>query len=158
MDSFESRMNPRFLAESEKGMLWEPRVTCRIREGNGGMFQGRRKGKEKSFCFVVFTYLLNHILLECFIVWPALTTNATSTLSCMARPHQQRHFQTELYGQTSPTMLFPVVSVGRCTNWAIPAPSVYDNNNVHLSCAHQRPERSHDTYQPKYDILYTCRA
>ena len=21
-----------------------------------------------------------------------------------------------------------------------------DNNNVHLSCAHQRPERSHDTY------------
>ena len=20
------------------------------------------------------------------------------------------------------------------------------NNNVHLSCAHQRPERSHDTY------------
>ena len=26
IDSFESRMNPRFLAESEKGMLWEPRV------------------------------------------------------------------------------------------------------------------------------------
>ena len=23
--------------------------------------------------------------------------------------------------------------------------------------AHQRPERSHDTYQPHYDILYTCR-
>ena len=22
----------------------------------------------------------------------------------------------------------------------------YNNNNVHLSCAHQRPERSHDTY------------
>ena len=21
-----------------------------------------------------------------------------------------------------------------------------NNNNVHLSCAHQRPERSHDTY------------
>ena len=33
-----------------------------------------------------------------------------------------------------------------------------NNNNVHLSCAHQRPERSHDTYQPKYDILYTRRA
>ena len=26
MDSFKSRMNPRFLAESEKGMLWELRV------------------------------------------------------------------------------------------------------------------------------------
>ena len=23
---------------------------------------------------------------------------------------------------------------------------VYNNNNVHLSCAHQRPEHSHDTY------------
>ena len=29
-----------------------------------------------------------------------------------------------------------------------------NNNNVHLSCAYQSPERSHDTY----DILYTCRA
>ena len=25
-------------------------------------------------------------------------------------------------------------------------PSSLNNNNVHLSCAHQRPERSHDTY------------
>ena len=33
-----------------------------------------------------------------------------------------------------------------------------NNNNVHLSCAHQRPERSRDTYQPKYDILHICRA
>jgi len=24
--------------------------------------------------------------------------------------------------------------------------SYHNNNNVHLSCAHQRPERSHDTY------------
>ena len=32
------------------------------------------------------------------------------------------------------------------------------NNNVHLSCTHQHPERSHDTYWPKYDILYTHRA
>ena len=33
-----------------------------------------------------------------------------------------------------------------------------NNNNVHLSYAHrQRPERTHDTYQPKYDILYTRR-
>ena len=22
----------------------------------------------------------------------------------------------------------------------------YNNNKVHLSCAHQRPERAHDTY------------
>ena len=25
-------------------------------------------------------------------------------------------------------------------------PQQDDNNNVHLSCAYQRPERSHDTY------------
>ena len=34
----------------------------------------------------------------------------------------------------------------------------HHNNTVHLSCTHQRLERSHDTYQPKYDILYTHRA
>ena len=38
------------------------------------------------------------------------------------------------------------------------AHSLWINNNVHLSCAHQRPELSHDTYEPTYDILYTCRA
>ena len=32
------------------------------------------------------------------------------------------------------------------------------NNNVHLSCAHQRPEHSRDTYEPKYDILYAQRT
>ena len=32
----------------------------------------------------------------------------------------------------------------------------FNNNKVHLSCTHQRPERSHDTYYAKYDILYTC--
>ena len=34
----------------------------------------------------------------------------------------------------------------------------WNNNHVHLSHAHQCPERSHNTYEPKYDILYTCRA
>ena len=48
VDSFESRMNPRFLAESEKGMRAK---SNRVREGNGRRFQGRRKGKEKSFCW-----------------------------------------------------------------------------------------------------------
>ena len=32
MDRSESRMTPRFLAESEKGMLWETRVTKSGRE------------------------------------------------------------------------------------------------------------------------------
>ena len=30
----------------------------RVREGNDGRFQGRRKGKEKSFCFVVVHFEL----------------------------------------------------------------------------------------------------
>ena len=33
-----------------------------------------------------------------------------------------------------------------------------NNNNVLLSCAHQHPERLHDTYYPKYNILYTHRG
>ena len=39
----------------------------RIREENGGRFQGRRKGKEKSFCFVVvqFELIFRH---PCFYV------------------------------------------------------------------------------------------
>ena len=31
----------------------------RVREGNGRRFQGRRKGKEKSFCFIVVQFELN---------------------------------------------------------------------------------------------------
>ena len=39
----------------------------RVREGNGGRFQGRRKGKAKSFCFVVVQseLILRH---PCFYV------------------------------------------------------------------------------------------
>ena len=33
-----------------------------------------------------------------------------------------------------------------------------NNDNVPLSCAHQRPDCSHGTYSPKYNILYTRRA
>ena len=38
-----------------------------VREGNGGRFQGRQKGKEKSFCFVVvqFELIFGH---PCFYV------------------------------------------------------------------------------------------
>ena len=47
MDSFESRMNPRFLAESEKGTLWEPRV---IESGRGTVeeFKDDEKGKRRA--------------------------------------------------------------------------------------------------------------
>ena len=47
MDSFESRMNPRFLAESEKGMLWEPRVIESGRETVEG-FKEDEKGKRRA--------------------------------------------------------------------------------------------------------------
>ena len=47
MDSFESRMTPRFLAESEKGMLWEPRVIESWRETVEG-FKEDGKGKRRA--------------------------------------------------------------------------------------------------------------
>ena len=53
MDNFESRMNPRFLAESEKGMLWEPRIIESGRETVG--FKEDERG-QKSFCFVVVQF------------------------------------------------------------------------------------------------------
>ena len=55
MDSFESRMNPRFLAESEKGMLWEPRVIESGREVEG--FKVDEKGKRRA-CFVTVQFEL----------------------------------------------------------------------------------------------------
>ena len=44
----------------------------RVREGTGRRFQGRRKGKEKSFCFVViqFELIFRH---PCFYVVCACT-------------------------------------------------------------------------------------
>ena len=54
MDSFESRMNPRFLAESEKEMLWEPRVI----ESGRGMVEGFKedeKGKRRASVLLSFS-------------------------------------------------------------------------------------------------------
>ena len=47
MDSFQSRMNPRFLAESEMGTLWEPRIIESGRETVEG-FKEDEKGKRKA--------------------------------------------------------------------------------------------------------------
>ena len=48
MDSFESRMNPRFLAESKKEMLWEPRVIESGRETVEGLKKDKN-GKRRAF-------------------------------------------------------------------------------------------------------------
>ena len=50
MDSFESRMNPRFLVESEKGMLREPRVTESGRETVEGFKEDEMEREELLFC------------------------------------------------------------------------------------------------------------
>ena len=47
MDSFESRMNPRLLAESEKGMLSEPRIIESGRETVEG-FKEDERGKRRA--------------------------------------------------------------------------------------------------------------
>ena len=50
MDSFESRMNPRFLAESEKGMLREPKIIESGRETVGFKEDEKREREELPFC------------------------------------------------------------------------------------------------------------
>ena len=47
MDRFESRMTPRCLVESEKGMLWEPKVIESGREMVEG-FKEDEKGKKRA--------------------------------------------------------------------------------------------------------------
>ena len=47
MDSFKSRMNPRLLAESEKGMLSEPRIIESRRETVEG-FKEDERGKRRA--------------------------------------------------------------------------------------------------------------
>ena len=63
-------MDPRFLAESEKGMLWEPRVTESGRETVEG-FKEDEKGKRRA-CFVIvqFELIFRH---PCFYVVCACT-------------------------------------------------------------------------------------
>ena len=65
MVSFESRMNTRLLAESEKGMLWEPRVIESGRETVEG-FKEDKKGKRRAvFVVVQFELIFRH---PCFYV------------------------------------------------------------------------------------------
>ena len=54
MDCFESRMNPRFLAESEKGMFWEPRVIESGREMVS--FKEDEKGKRRAAVLSSFSF------------------------------------------------------------------------------------------------------
>ena len=54
MDSFEPRMNPRFLVESEKGMVWEPRVVKSGRETVEG-FKEDEKGKRRASVLSLFS-------------------------------------------------------------------------------------------------------
>ena len=50
MDNSESRMNPRFLAESEKGMLRRSRVIESGREMAAGFDEEKGENKELLFC------------------------------------------------------------------------------------------------------------
>ena len=76
MDSFESRMNPKVPGRIREGDIVRAKSN-RVREGNGRRFQGRRNGKEKSFCFVVvqFELIFRH---PCFFFM--LSVHALSSL------------------------------------------------------------------------------
>ena len=49
-DNAESRMNPMFLTESEKGMLWQPRVIESGREMIAGFDEEKNRKEELLFC------------------------------------------------------------------------------------------------------------
>ena len=81
MDSFESRMNPRFLAESEKGMLWEPRV---IKSGRGMVegFKEDEKGKRRASVLSLFSlswFSVIHVFMS--------PVHALSSLSSLTLKH-----------------------------------------------------------------------
>ena len=65
MERFESRMTPRFLAESEKGMLWEPRVIKSGMETVEG-FKENEKGKKRASVLLLLSlgwFLIIHIFM-----------------------------------------------------------------------------------------------
>ena len=79
MDSFESRINPRFLEESEKGMLWEPRVIESWRETVGG-FKEDEKGKRRasvlsSFIELIFGHPCFYVVCACTEFFDELVTS-----------------------------------------------------------------------------------
>ena len=51
------------------------------------------------------------------------------------------------------THMVPALKLLNCAGRTVIITQI-NNNNVHLSFVHQRPEPSHDTYEPKY-ILHT---
>ena len=70
MDSFESRMNPQFLAESKKGMLWEPRVIESDREAMEG-FKEDEKGKRRTSVLSSFSlswFSVIHVFVVCVCI------------------------------------------------------------------------------------------
>ena len=80
MDSFESRMNPSFLAESEKGMLWEPRV---IESGRGTVegFKEDKKGKWRASVLSSFSlswFSVIHVFMSSVHAFSSLVRLVTS--------------------------------------------------------------------------------
>ena len=70
MDSFESRMSPRFLAESKKGMQWEPRVIESDREAMEG-FKEDKKGKRRASVLSSFSlswFSVSHVFVVCVCI------------------------------------------------------------------------------------------
>ena len=70
------------------------------------------------------------------------THACTRTHEC-THTHQSDHHQQ----QKSPDLeSFHTAITNQNTQYTTTLINNNNNNNVHLSCAHQRPERSHDTY------------
>ena len=79
----------------------------------------------------------------------SLSPHSTHTLQHKpVTPHSTHTLQHKPVTPHSTHTLQHQPVIPHSTHTATPACYTYNNNNnnVHLSCAHQRPERSHDTY------------
>ena len=78
MDSFESRMNPSFLAESEKRMLWEPRVIESGRETVEGFKEEEKRRASVLSSFSLSRFFVIHVFMSSVHALCSLVSLVTS--------------------------------------------------------------------------------
>ena len=91
MDNSESRMNPRFLKESEKGMLGQPRVIESGREMAAG-FDKEKKEKRRAFVlsslslsrFSVIHAFMSSVHARSFLVRLSISLREVDFWSCVS--------------------------------------------------------------------------
>ena len=91
MDNSESRMNPRFLAESEKGTLWQPRVIESGREMAAGFDEEKKEKRRASVLsslslswFSVIRALISSVHVQSSFVRLSISLRGADFWSCVS--------------------------------------------------------------------------